>query len=144
MAMVLTVLLASAALGLGVTRFLPQDPEPGAEVLVSEGGVAASTLPLPSQSPPQPRVEAAHRALHVVGRACRQPTIDRGGDAVRAPVEQIRRFAGDYPNGGFTIDDEPGTTLSLLIVLRYELQSCEPALVPGVDALLPVEFRDPS
>jgi hypothetical protein len=56
----------------------------------------------------------------------------------------MERFARDYPGGGFTIDDEPGTTLSLLVVLRYELQGCDPSLVPGVEELLPESFRDPS
>lgn len=49
----------------------------------------------------------------------------------------MEQFARDYPNGGFAIDDEPGTTLSLQVVLRFELQSCEPTLVPSLEELIP-------
>lgn len=76
----------------------------------------------PTQFPPRERVEAAHRALHAMGRACKQPIGTRDRAAVARPVEVMEQFARDYPNGGFTIHDESGTALSLLVVLRYEMQ----------------------
>ncbi len=33
---------------------------------------------------------------------------------------------------------------ALLIVLRSELQECQPSLLPGVEALIPEEYRDQS
>ena len=108
------------------------------------GGTAESTLPSPTQFPPRSRVEEAHRALHAMGRACKVPISKRAPESVRGPVEIMKRFGRDFPDGGFTIDDEPGTTLSLLVVLRYELQNCDPSLVASVEDLLPQRFRDPS
>lgn len=108
------------------------------------GGTAESTLPTPTQFPPRARVEEAHRALHAMGRACETPGSTRDPAAVARPVEVMERFARDFPDGGFTIDDEPGSTLSLLVVLRYELQTCDPSLVVSVERLLPPRYRDPT
>lgn len=56
----------------------------------------------------------------------------------------MERFARDFPNDGFTIEDEPDTTPLLLVGLRYELQSRDPLLVLGVKGLLQQRFREPS
>lgn len=112
--------------------------------VMAESGVAPSVLPKPTQFPPQERVDQAHRALHAMGRACKQSAAARDPDAVRRPVATMEEFARDFPRGGFTIDDESGSTLALLIVLRSELQDCEPPLVPSVEGLIPEEYRDPS
>ena len=61
--------------------------------------------------------------------------------ALRRPLNRIERFAVDYPSGGFRIDDEPGTTLTLLVVVWNELKSCEPSLVAEVEILIPAEYR---
>jgi hypothetical protein len=79
-----------------------------------------------------------------MGRACETPGSTRDPAAVARPVEVMERFARDFPDGGFTIDDEPGSTLSLLVVLRYELQTCDPSLVVSVERLLPPRYRDPT
>ena len=116
--------------------------EPGSERSVSaSSGLAAPVLPEPTQSPPRVRVDQAHRALHALGRACKHPRAERELDAVRRPLASMEQFAHDFPSAGFTIDDEPGTTLALLIVLRSELQECEPSLLPGVEVLIPEEYR---
>lgn len=112
--------------------------------VMAESGVASSVLPEPTQFPPRAPVDQVHRALHAVGRACKQPLAARESDAVGRPVAVLEGFAREYPNGGFRIDEEPGSTLALLIVLRSELQECEPSLLPGVEALIPEEYRDPS
>ncbi|GAA4127403.1 hypothetical protein GCM10022215_37840 [Nocardioides fonticola] len=142
---VLLALALFAVLGFGLSNaFSGHAPAPAPTSPVVIAGTAKSTLPTPTQFPPKDRVEEAHRALHAMGRGCKVPISTRDPDSVRGPVERMERFARDFPNGGFTIDGEPGTTLSLLVVLRYELQSCDPSLVPGVEALLPERFRDPS
>ena len=141
------VLLALALLGgsaWGIAdAFSAREPRPEQPV-IAESGVAPSVLPKPTQVPPRARVDQAHRALHAMGRACKQPMAAREPDAVRRPVARMMQFARDFPRGGFTIDDEPGSTLALLIVLRSELQGCEPSLLPSVEALIPEEYRDPS
>lgn len=139
------VVLALALLGgssWGIAyAFSAREPRPERPV-VADSGVAPSVLPKPTQFPPRQRVDKVHRALHAMGRACTRSAA--APDAVRPAVVVMEKFARDYPNGGFTIDDEPGSTLALLIVLRSELEECDPALVPSVEALIPEEYRDPS
>ncbi|NHA01289.1 hypothetical protein G5V59_19420 [Nocardioides sp. W3-2-3] len=88
--------------------------------------MAPYTLPKPTQKPPRDRVEAAHKALHALGRACKVPAAEQGQDAVRRPLNELETFAQDFPAGGFRIDDEPGTTLALMIVVWDQAQ--EPVL----------------
>ena len=135
-------LLGGTAWGIAYTfsTRVPRSERP----VMAESGVAPSVLPEPTQSPPQARVDQAHRALHAMARACKQPVPTRDPDAVRQAVATMVKFARDFPRGGFTIDDESGSTLALLIVLRSELQDCEPSLVPSVEGLIPEEYRDPS
>ena len=135
-------LLGGTAWGIAYA-FSEREPRSERPVM-AESGVAPSLLPKPTQFPPRSRVDQTHRALHAMGRACKQPVTTREPDAVRRPVGVMEEFARDYPNGGFRIDDEPGSTLALLIVLRSELQDCEPSLLPSVEALIPEEYRDPS
>lgn len=144
MVAVLIALAVPAAVAWGLASALKPEPQPVVPASAVQGGTAESMLPTPTQFPPRERVEAAHGALHAMGRACKQPLALRDRTAVARPVEVMEQFARDYPNGGFTIDDELGTTLTLLVVLRYELQDCDPTLVPGVEELLPERFRDPS
>lgn len=98
------------------------------------------TLPKPTQHPPKERVDAVHKALHALGRACESPVAQRRPAAVRRPLELIETFAVTYPSAGFEVDGEPGTTLALLIVVRYELQSCDPSLIPEVEGLIPAKY----
>lgn len=144
MVAVLIALALTVAVAMGLAAALTPAPAPARPVAGVQGGTAESMLPKPTQFPPRARVEASHRALHAMGRACKQPLETRDPALVRRALEAMEQFAREYPNGGFTMDDEPGTTLSLLVVLRYELQGCEPTLVPEVEELLPERFRDPS
>lgn len=141
------VLLALAMLGgtaWGIVyAFSAREPRSGGPA-IAQSGVAASVLPKPTQFPPRARVAQTHRALHAMDRACKQAGATRQRDDVRRPVAVMEEFARDYPHGGFRIDDESGSTLALLIVLRSELQECEPSLLPGVEALIPEEYRDPT
>lgn len=141
------VLLALALLGgtaWGIAYALGERESRSEPPVMANSGVASSVLPKPTQFPPGARVDQAHRALHAMGRACKQPGGTRELDAVRRPVAVMEEFARDYPSGGFRIDDEPGSTLALLVVLRIELQECEPSLLPGIEALIPEAYRDPS
>jgi len=135
-------LLGGTAWGIS-SAFSPRLTPPERPVMV-ESGVAESVLPKPTQFPPRERVDQAHQALHAMARACKQPVAKRDADAVRRPVATMEKFARDFPRGGFSIDDESGSTLALLIVLRSELQECEPSLLPSVEALIPEEYREPS
>lgn len=103
--------------------------------------VAPHPLPSPTQQPPPERVRRAHRALHALGRACTSPVVSRVSGSSRQPLDVIEAFAADYPSGGFTMDDESGTTLALLIVVANELRSCDPSLVPEVTAMIPAPYR---
>ncbi|MFF4728744.1 hypothetical protein ACFY3M_25990 [Streptomyces mirabilis] len=47
-----------------------------------------------------------------------------------------------YPDARFPIDDETGTTLSLLLVTRQSMRDCAPALAVHVDRALPSDYRD--
>lgn len=144
MAAVLIALASLTVVAVALAISFQPVPAPTRPVARIQGGTAESMLPKPTQVPPRSRVEAIHRALHAMGHACRQPLATRDRASVRRPVEVMEQFARDYPNGGFTIDGQPGTALALLVVLRYELLSCDPSLMDGVDDLLPDRFRDPS
>ena len=136
------VLLGGTSWGIAYA-FSAREPRPERPVM-AESGVAPSVLPKPTQFAPRARVNQAHRAFHAMGRACQQPVAAREPYAVRRPVAIMEQFARDFPRAGFTIDVEPGSTLALLIVLRSELQQCEPSLLPSVEVLIPREYRDPS
>ena len=125
----------------GIAAVFAPGPTPPERPMTVESGVAESVLPKPTQFPPRERVDRAHRALHAMARACKQPVATRDPDAVRRPVAMMEKFARDYPRGGFTIDDESGSTLTLLIVVRNELEACDPALIPRIDALIPPQHR---
>lgn len=103
--------------------------------------VAPSTLPSPTQHPPPGRVETAHQALHALGRACKSPLARRKPESVSEPLKVIKSFATDFPGGGFTVDDESASTLTLLLVVWNELKTCEPSRVPQIERLIPAEYR---
>lgn len=109
--------------------------------MTSDAGVAPYGLPKPTQHPPRQRVDEAYKALHALGRACETPMLSRKPDQIRAPLDVIEEFATDYPNGGFSMDDEPGSTLALLVVVWDALKSCDPAYVPEVERLFPAKYR---
>jgi hypothetical protein len=56
-------------------------------------------------------------------------------------LRAIKRFVADHPNARFPIDDETGSTLSLLFVFRDELLTCAPSLVEGIASLIPGRYR---
>ena len=56
----------------------------------------------------------------------------------------ITSFAGRYPDTRFSIEDESGTALSLLIAARDDLAGCRPAAAEAIDAALPTTYRSTS
>lgn len=145
MVVVMAGLLATASLTWALAVALRQDPGTSPQPATVPGpGIAVSTLPEPTEFPPDRRVAAAHRALHAVGRACKPDSGPIELSDVERPVKVIEDFARQYPNGGFRMDDERGTTLALLVVVRFELQGCAPPLAARIERLLPAQFRDPS
>lgn len=127
-------ILALAVSSAIVALFIPAAPVPGELD-------APVVVPSPAQRPPQERVDAVHGALHALGKLCNQPEVNRGRRLLTRRFETVRKFAAQYPSGGFAIDGESGTTLGLLIVVRHELETCDPMLVRKIDAMVPPQFR---
>lgn len=117
---------------------------PSAPAPVGGALVAPDRLPAPKESLNDDEVEAPHQALHDLTRACKRPmTQGPPGtpQSVSAPLRIIEDFASRHPNAGFVVDDGSATTLTLLIVVRNELEACIPALIPRIDALIPAQYR---
>lgn len=127
-----SVVLAGAVLPHGAN---PESTTRGADQ------VAPSTLPRPTQRPPQRRVRMAHLSLHVLGRACDAQAARRLTADVEDSLDEIVSFARDFPSGGFDVDGESASTLALLVVVRNQLLSCEPSYAPEIERLLPVDYR---
>ena len=101
-------------------------------------------IPRPEETAPADAVKPVHRALHSLGQVCRRGGgTDRASHA-RRPVKVILAFAHRFPNVSFPVHDEIGTTLSLLLVVRDEVQDCAPALTAQVERLIPAEYLAPT
>jgi hypothetical protein len=78
-----------------------------------------------------------HRTFHRFDRYCSRRAVND-----RALDRRTRDFIGwygTYPAERYAvqIDDEPGTMLSAILVLRYELSRCSPKHAARIDAVLP-------
>lgn len=140
MAAVVVLLVAIAVFATAGAQLLTRPSSPKVSS-TREVEVAPYTLPTPTQYPPQRRVDAAHKALHELGRACETSTGGRRSQRIRAQVDVIEGFATDFPSGGFLMDDESASSLALLVVVWDELKSCDPDYVPQIERLIPVEYR---
>ena len=138
-------LVLAGALAVGVPALLLVSG-PG-WISLDQSGAAKSppnlTIPRPQDTAPAAAVKPVHRALHTLGRLCRRGAVDAKATQARRPVMVILAFARQYPNVTFPLDDETGTTLSLLFVARNEVTSCAPALTALVERLIPPEFLPP-
>ena len=139
---VIVALALLAVVAVGVSRALsresaPADPAPRD----TDALVAPYTLPPPKESLDDRQAEPAHKALHALGRACKRPSTRRDPETVLRPLRVIENFASQHPDAGFAIDDESGSTLTLLIVVRNELEACDPTVIPRIDALIPSKYR---
>jgi hypothetical protein len=134
----LPVLALLAVAGLAADHVIGQSADRPPATLV--GPVAERTY----TTAPGGEVREVHRALHGLGDRCAQPESTRSQPAVGRHVAVMLDFARRHPDAQFEIDDENGTSLSLLLVLQDELRECAPALLPGVLDLLPPDLRRPS
>lgn len=103
-------------------------------------GAPSVALPTPTAVASTAAAAEVHAALHAIGRRCRvarHPTR-----AIAAEVGTILQFAARYPNVSFSIDDEKGTTLALLFVVRDAVGRCAPSLVAKVQAAMPPQYRE--
>lgn len=83
-----------------------------------------------------------HRTFHRLPGFCGRGRTDRGriDTATTRFLELYRR----YPAERFRmrIDDESGTMLSAILVLRDELSRCSPRNAARIDPILPPRVRD--
>ena len=103
------------------------------------------TGPAPTAGEPTRRVpsrveQSVHRTFHRFERYCsRRATASRTLDRTTADfIEWYRAYPAD--EYALQIDDEPGTMLSAILVLRYELSRCSPTHAARIDAVLPREI----
>jgi hypothetical protein len=104
------------------------------------GDTSPTTAPS-YMSPPEAEVQRVRDALSDIGARC---TPQAGDEAVRRldhDADVVLDFARRYPNAEFTVDDESGHTLSLLLAVRDDLSHCAPAAAARVDAAVPSQFR---
>lgn len=97
-----------------------------------------------ANTPAQAEVQPIHDALHDIAARCRPGAVADDPARVTRDTDVIRSFARRHPDVAFPIDDERGTTLSLLLVTRQALADCSPALAAAVDEELPTEYRSGS
>ncbi|TFV91135.1 hypothetical protein [Blastococcus sp. CT_GayMR16] len=117
----------------------PNPPSPQGKIAPA---VLQSSPPAPTYTDvPENEVIQAHAALHGLGEACGVETSSRSLETVERQLAVLLAFARSHPDGAFEIDDEDGAALSLLLVLKEELRSCDPSQLPRVEALLPPRFR---
>lgn len=81
-----------------------------------------------------------HARLHELARTCRPKAADKA--ALGRTTTAFTRYYKRYPSRRFRmqIDDEQGTTLSALLVLRHALRRCSPRLARQVDETLPADI----
>jgi hypothetical protein len=90
---------------------------------------------------PRPVQRYVHETFHRLDRFC---TRRRAGEA--RLDQTTTRFIGLYrrypaERFGLKIDDEAGTMLSAILVLRHELARCSPRHAAAVDRILPADIR---
>lgn len=85
---------------------------------------------------PAAEVRYIHATFHGLRRYCRPGRADqRRLDATTDRfIALYRRFPADRFR--MAIDDETGTTLSAILVLRYELSTCSPRHAKRIDRVL--------
>ena len=135
---IVAVALAVVLAGVGwyVLRS-PEEPPPAAIM----SGTPTPMAPRPKDQAPDDQARRVHRALHAIGAICESRTGQGRAALVRRQVDTIVDFARRYPSVSFPIDDETGTTVSLLILVRDEVRDCAPSLTEEVNAALPEKYR---
>ncbi|MEU1273230.1 hypothetical protein [Streptomyces sp. NPDC005799] len=106
----------------------------------------ATTTPSASPvRPPADQIQPVHNALHDIDARCGRKAATISDQAqLQRDADGVVAFARRYPDARFPIDDESGTTLSLLLVTRQGLLTCAPEAAATVNQALPAEFRTPA
>ena len=97
--------------------------------------------PSPPTQVPAAVERAVHRALHDLPRVCSRRRSD--ASALDRMTTNLLAWYRRYPAGRYemTIDDERGTMLSAILVVRYELAQCSPRHAARIDPVLPPKVR---
>lgn len=94
-----------------------------------------------TKAPPN-AVRIMHNALHDIGRQCGLQVLGaRGERRITRDVNVILTFVHQYPVGQFSIDDEVGTPLALLLAVRADVQLCSPSEADRINRALPIEYQ---
>jgi hypothetical protein len=99
------------------------------------------TTPPESRTPVPREVQRdVHARLHRLPATCGRQ-VDRW--AVERTTRRFIRYYERYPSARYRmqIDDEAGTTLSAILVLRHELARCSPRSARPIDEILPPRVR---
>lgn len=113
-------------------------PDPGAPAVVTGSSPDDSTS---YGTAPAPEVARVHAALHDFSTWCTPTAGARARQRLQRDAALIVAFARRHPRARFPIDDETGTTVSLLLVTRQELRNCAPAAAGLADRALPASIR---
>lgn len=109
---------------------------------------ATAGAPERTAPPSDPRVPVpiavqrdVHAMLHRLSRVCGRRRADT--EALERTTRAFTRYYRRYPSRRFRlqIDDESGTMLSAILVLRAALARCSPGRAREVDKLLPARIR---
>ncbi|MFF7643867.1 hypothetical protein [Streptomyces canus] len=111
-----------------------------------QGGSATTSTtvgtPTPAATPPAVDVRRVHNALHDIDARCGTAVSGKARAELEGDADTVTAFARRYPDASFRVDDETGTTLSLLLVVRQGLRDCAPTATARVNQALPPEYRD--
>jgi hypothetical protein len=91
----------------------------------------------PSRRVPAEVERQVHQTFHRFDRYCSRRKVDAA--ALDRTTSDFIGWYRTYPARKYAvqIDDEPGTMLSAILVLRYELSRCSPTHAARIDAVLP-------
>ncbi|MFF7642984.1 hypothetical protein [Streptomyces canus] len=136
--LLVATVVATLALGtIGVLRASGPDDRGGAATTSTTVGT-----PTPAVTPPAVDVRRMHNALHDIDARCRTAVSGKARTELEGDADTVTAFVRRYPDASFRVDDETGTTLSLLLVARQSLRDCASTAATRVDRALPPEYRD--
>ena len=127
---------ALIALGIGASALLVGGSAAVALLLSSTTTRSPETASVPAS-----RVARIHAALHEMGKLCTQNAGAVARHRIGLDVDRLISFARQFPDARFTIDEEDGRSLNLLLIAREEMQNCAPAAAVRANRALPSAYR---